>query len=152
MKFILPSRDEGWVSSFFVGIVYEESHVIDMSCASWRNVALYALIKRKGKNMAFTKRSISELAFTTGMAMSLLACNGNGDPTNSESNTRPALTADNKVQEVVKEKMNVQDQIAYSMTDLTARLDVGPAEVTLSGVTPVTWRSGALGCPEPGMN
>jgi len=48
--------------------------------------------------------------------------------------------------------MNLKGQIEYSMTDLAQRLDVPLDSVVLSGARQVTWRSGALGCPEPGMN
>lgn len=48
--------------------------------------------------------------------------------------------------------MNLQGQIEYSMKDLAQRMDVPLDAVVLSGASRVTWRSGALGCPEPGMN
>lgn len=48
--------------------------------------------------------------------------------------------------------MNLKGQVEYSMTDLAQRLDVPLDSVVLSGARQVTWRSGALGCPKPGMN
>jgi len=48
--------------------------------------------------------------------------------------------------------MNLKGQVEYSMNDLAQRLDVPLDTVVLSGARQVTWRSGALGCPEPGMN
>ena len=48
--------------------------------------------------------------------------------------------------------MNLKGQVEYSRTDLAQRLDVPLDNVVLSGARQVTWRSGALGCPEPGMN
>ena len=47
--------------------------------------------------------------------------------------------------------MNLKGQVEYSMKDLAHRLDVPLDTVVLSGARQVTWRSGALGCPEPGM-
>lgn len=47
--------------------------------------------------------------------------------------------------------MNLKGQVEYSMKDLAHRLDVPLDAVVLSGANQVTWRSGALGCPEPGM-
>lgn len=54
--------------------------------------------------------------------------------------------------EVPARKMSSELQIEYARKDLARRLDVGTDQVALSGANPVTWRSGALGCPEPGMN
>lgn len=48
--------------------------------------------------------------------------------------------------------MDTRKQIAFSIEDLAERLDINPTTVNFSGATPVNWRSGALGCPEPDMN
>jgi hypothetical protein len=48
--------------------------------------------------------------------------------------------------------MNLKGQIEFSKKDLAQRLDVPLESIVLSGASQVTWRSGALGCPEPGMN
>jgi len=48
--------------------------------------------------------------------------------------------------------MNLNTQIAIARTDLADRLGVDIESVKLSGAKTVTWRSGALGCPEPGMS
>ena len=48
--------------------------------------------------------------------------------------------------------MNLNGQVEYAMKDLAQRLDVPLDSVAVSGARQVTWRSGALGCPEPGMN
>lgn len=48
--------------------------------------------------------------------------------------------------------MNLKGQIEFSKKDLAQRLDIPPDSVVLSGARQVTWRSGALGCPKPGMN
>lgn len=47
------------------------------------------------------------------------------------------------------QKLNKQKQIIVARKDLAKRLDLDLDEVQLSGMTPVTWRSGALGCPQP---
>ena len=51
----------------------------------------------------------------------------------------------------VETPMNLKGQVEYSMKDLAHRLDVPLDTVVLSGARQVTWSSGALGCPEPGM-
>jgi len=48
--------------------------------------------------------------------------------------------------------MNLHEQIEFSKKALAQRLDIEPKSITLSEAREVTWRSGALGCPEPGMN
>lgn len=51
-----------------------------------------------------------------------------------------------------KDPMTPQQQITHAQVDLAGRLGLDPAEVTVISSGPVTWRSGALGCPKPGMN
>lgn len=46
--------------------------------------------------------------------------------------------------------MNLNGQIAFAKNDLAVRMDINLESVKLSGAEAVTWRSGALGCPEPG--
>ncbi len=53
---------------------------------------------------------------------------------------------------VVNKPMNLDGQVEFSIKDLARRLDVPPESIKVSGARPVTWRSGALGCPESGMN
>ena len=48
--------------------------------------------------------------------------------------------------------MNLNDQIEFSKIELAQRLGIEPESITLSGAREVNWRSGALGCPKPGMN
>lgn len=52
----------------------------------------------------------------------------------------------------VTQPMNFNAQIEFSIEDLARRLDVPTESIKVSGARRVTWRSGALGCPEPGMN
>ena len=47
--------------------------------------------------------------------------------------------------------MNLNGQIEFSKKALAQRLGVAPDTVKVSSAGQVTWRSGALGCPEPGM-
>jgi hypothetical protein len=102
--------------------------------------------------MTRTRKSYFQIVLTAGLAMSLLACNGNGNTQSAESTVGSSTeTADPEPAKTTK-KMDSKEQVAFSREDLAARLDVDPETVSLSGATPVTWRSGALGCPEPGMN
>ena len=54
-------------------------------------------------------------------------------------------------QKIVVAPMNLNGQIEFSKMALAQRLDVPPDSVKVSSARQVTWRSGALGCPEPGM-
>ena len=48
--------------------------------------------------------------------------------------------------------MDLNEQIEFSRNDLAQRLGVEIDSVILSKAQMVTWSSGALGCPEDGMN
>lgn len=91
-------------------------------------------------------------ALYVGLLASLAACKNAEDqqpvdtaPTESEQTT-------GQEQMTVAPPMNLNGQVEFSKKDLAQRLDVPPESVVLSGANPVTWRNGALGCPEPGMN
>ena len=64
----------------------------------------------------------------------------------------PAETSAQDETTLVKKPMNLIGQVEFSIEDLAQRLDVPPDTIKVSGARQVTWRSGALGCPEPGMN
>ncbi|MDX2418253.1 MAG: hypothetical protein QNK19_12400 [Xanthomonadales bacterium] len=52
----------------------------------------------------------------------------------------------------VLNKMSPKEQIEFSKQDLASRLGLGVDAIKVSGATSVNWRSGALGCPKPGVN
>ena len=87
-----------------------------------------------------------------GLAMALPACNGATQQQETNSNAGAVEVVQDTTQTSTKKKMSAKEQLAFSQEDLAARLDVELDTVSISGATPVTWRSGALGCPEPGMN
>jgi hypothetical protein len=68
----------------------------------------------------------------------------------------PSPAEDNQAKEspaeTVQPPMNLNGQVAFAMKDLARRLDVPTEAVKLSGASRVNWRSGALGCPEPGTS
>ena len=91
-------------------------------------------------------------AILLGLTVSLAACNGTVDPQSPEATAVPGEQAIEAEQETVPYPMNFNGQIAFAKKDLAQRLGVPPESVKLSGAQQVTWRSGALGCPKPGMN
>ncbi len=48
--------------------------------------------------------------------------------------------------------MNLNEQIQFSVNDLARRLAVPPESIKVFQARNVTWRSGAMGCPKPGMS
>jgi hypothetical protein len=46
-------------------------------------------------------------------------------------------------------QMHFRQQVAYAVNDLAERLGVPPETVSVTTAQPVTWRSSALGCPQP---
>jgi len=89
---------------------------------------------------------------TTSLTLALfscLTCLANQDiaPDADSGNKSPEQT-----EATIMKKMSRNEQIAFSKQDLVTRLDLETEAVTVSGATPVSWRSGALGCPKPGMS
>ena len=102
--------------------------------------------------MSGTKFSCIKTPLTVSLALALAACNGNGEaeshglsPTRDVQDVTPKL-------EISTTSMNLHEQIEFSKKALAQRLDIESESITLSEAREVTWRSGALGCPEPGMN
>lgn len=90
-------------------------------------------------------------AIVAGMTFSLLtniACSS--DPDNSVIVEKENSTVEPEKASVLN-KMTAKEQIDFSKQDLAARLGLDIDAIKVSGATPVNWRSGALGCPEPGM-
>jgi hypothetical protein len=91
-------------------------------------------------------------AACSGFVLALTACNS------TEEQVSPGLSPTRDVQVVTPEMeistaaMNLHDQIEFSKKELAQRLGIEPKSITLSKARQVNWRSGALGCPEPGMN
>ena len=91
-----------------------------------------------------------------GALIGLLAAMAACKDTASEPSPSPARNEVGPVTEKepmqVEAPMNLQRQTKIAIDDLARRLNVPPEQVVLSGARQVTWRSGALGCPEPGMS
>ena len=102
--------------------------------------------------MTESNQSCRKTTLIISLALALVACNGNESQQDSESVLDPGQQAAEQEQTRVVKTMNINEQVAFSLKDLATRLNVDPATVSLSGATPVTWRSGALGCPEPEMS
>ena len=102
--------------------------------------------------MKDTDAKILQLVLLGALLAVMAACKA----TENQQSPAPSLTDSEQATEperkIVALPMNLNGQIKLSKKDLAQRLDVPPESVVLSGARQVTWRSGALGCPEPGMN
>ena len=104
--------------------------------------------------MQVNKSELKSLQATILVAMlaSLAACKS------TEDQQSPGISPINNTKEIEPKKeiseipIHPNEQIELSKKDLAQRLGVPADSVVLSGARRVTWRSGALGCPEPGMN
>ena len=93
-----------------------------------------------------------QASILAGLFVSIAACNGVNDQQSLEPSVKDSAQASASEQSVVTLPMNLNRQIEISKDDLAQRLGVSLETVELSGARQVTWRSGALGCPEPGKS
>jgi len=84
--------------------------------------------------------------------MALFACNSHGTQEDSAVDAQAAEEVNVKNDPDAVASWEKKAQVAFAIQDLAARQGVEPGSVKVTGATDVTWRSGALGCPEPGMN
>lgn len=91
-------------------------------------------------------------AVLVSLFISLTACKGENDQRGPESTLADSEQPSLSEQKILVAPMNLNTQVELSKKDLAQRLDVPPESVMLSGARQVTWRSGALGCPKPGMS
>lgn len=102
--------------------------------------------------MVSTEMNSLKVVILAGLLVGLTACQNTGDQEPVES----SLVED--AQSVTQEKdkstasINLNEQISFSRKDLADRLGIELDSITLTAARQVTWRSGALGCPKPGMN
>jgi hypothetical protein len=102
------------------------------------------------KNVIRGYKKVIPAALLAGLFVNLSACKGSNDQRGIELKDSGQATAAN--QNIMDAPMNLNRQIEFAKTDLAARLNVPLETVALSAARRVNWRSGALGCPKPGMN
>ena len=85
-----------------------------------------------------------------GLFTGLTACDVENNNPVPESSIADSQQEDLSAQASIPAPMNMNGQIAFAKKDLAKRLDVDLDSIKLSSANAVTWRSGALGCPEPG--
>lgn len=96
-----------------------------------------------------TETRLLRATLLVGLIVGMAACKSTEDQQASGSSPTQAAELETPTVEM---PMNLNGQLEFSIKDLAKRLDVSPESIKVSGARMVTWRSGALGCPEPGMN
>lgn len=83
-----------------------------------------------------------------------LACqDSEKQPTDEKTDVdRKPQAMNTNTQHVRPPQMSMDQQIKGAIEDLAARTGVAADAITVREAGAVQWRSGALGCPKPGMN
>ena len=90
--------------------------------------------------------------FAISIIASLAACQSTDDQSDLRSSAeqdQPKITQEGSSREVA---MNFNQQLSFSKQDLASRLDIDVENIKIRVARQITWRSGAIGCPKPGMN
>jgi hypothetical protein len=86
------------------------------------------------------------------LIIGLAACKGAGEQAVPEQPVVERSHATTQEDDSANRSMILNEQISFSKKDLADRLGSDPDSILLLGVREVTWRSGAIGCPKPGMS
>lgn len=104
--------------------------------------------------MKLPKHAGVRLAITIASCSLVLACNGESPATTTDE--EPAAVAPETQQKPAAEDtmdtMTSDEQVAHAIERLAKRLGAAADEIEVDSVRAVQWRSGAAGCPKPGMN
>jgi len=122
---------------------------IDIRKSTCRNSGLIYLKVRK--QLIIKRRKYVKAVILLGATIGVTACTGPREQQISEpiELKGEAIPVSNLKKKVVK--VNLNEQVEYARTDLSKRLGVELDSISLANARAVTWRSGALGCPKPGM-
>lgn len=93
---------------------------------------------------------IRNLALFFGLTTAFAGCDATPNQQTREPPTTAFPASDTAGNTASKTGMDTGAQQAWSMQDLATRLGVDNYTVEVAGVREVTWRSGAVGCPEEG--
>ncbi|MBT8131238.1 MAG: hypothetical protein KJO35_03135 [Gammaproteobacteria bacterium] len=102
--------------------------------------------------MNMTETKFSQAAVLTILLVAVSGCKHAAEAQPPAASLPGKEQVNEAKQNMVALPMNLNRQVIHARNDLAQRLGVAVESVVLSGARQVTWRSGALGCPEPGMN
>lgn len=98
----------------------------------------------------------NKLLLVSVVVVSLFGCGASSDLVAGSSKPDASMLEDvgGKVvsKNVVSEKMKKKDQVEFAKKHLADKLSIDMSAISLAGAESVTWSSGAMGCPKPGMN
>jgi hypothetical protein len=84
------------------------------------------------------------------------ACNQQDEAASAEPNSQPGSAAESMGPEISKGESIAADgpgkQISAAVADLSSQTGVAADEISVTEARAVSWRSGALGCPEKGRS
>ena len=102
--------------------------------------------------MPRTETHLLKVAILAGLFVGLTACQGIGDQEPADSSSTGDTQTRSHENDNPVASMNLNEQISFSRKDLADRLGIELGTIKLTAARRVTWRSGALGCPKPGMS
>ena len=91
-------------------------------------------------------------AVCAGFIIGLSACDETGKQVSPELSLTEETQTVRPGKVISTAPMSLSEQIQFAENELKQRLGIAPESITLSEARQVNWRSGALGCPVPGMN
>lgn len=89
------------------------------------------------------------------LILSLTACHNNGEQADMIQADEPVPGTQTQNNSNMKAPLNdksMDEQISNAIADLAKRTDVSEDTITIHSASVVTWSSGAMGCPKPGMS
>ena len=102
--------------------------------------------------MIIMRKHLLGMTIIGGLTISLASCNGVDKQANLESAAANIEDAEQHEQTNMPVPMNLNGQIAFAKKDFAQRMNIPVESVKVSSAKSVSWRSGALGCPEPGKS
>lgn len=87
----------------------------------------------------------------TGLVFCLTACVSDDEATLRERSPPVEVVAAETPLESTSAELTLQQQVDLARTDLVRHRDIDPGSIGVAEARSVTWRSGALGCPQPDM-
>jgi hypothetical protein len=93
-----------------------------------------------------------KITLVVSMFAGLIACQRTGERQPTEESNQQASPAVARANNSTVEAMNLNQQLSSARQDLSDRLGIETETITIRGARQVTWSSGDLGCPKPGMN
>lgn len=102
--------------------------------------------------MRKTGINLLRTAVCVGFVIWQTACNGTGEQVSSRLPQVVDAQAVTPEKNISGTPMNLSEQIQFSKRDLARNRSIELNSIAVTGARQVNWRSGALGCPQPGMN